>query len=95
MISLDGALTLLSVALWSTRYRWVPRAGLLAFALGLAAFAVAEAETPFGIGDGVVPDLRGDSLCVATQRLAARGPRWRNTGGRVHASPACENSGCG
>jgi hypothetical protein len=38
---------------------------------------VTAAETPFGIGDGVVPDLRGQNWCTATKRLERRGLRWR------------------
>jgi hypothetical protein len=36
-----------------------------------------RAETPFGIGNGTVPDLVGVDECTATDKLAARELRWR------------------
>ena len=35
------------------------------------------AETPFGIGNGTVPDLIGLGECTATEKVAARELRWR------------------
>ena len=54
---------------------------------GAAAWAVLTAETPFGIGDGVVPDVRGRGFCGATTVLQERGLRWRSfaaVASRVH-----------
>jgi hypothetical protein len=38
---------------------------------------VVRAETPFGFGNGTVPDLVGLDECTATDKLAARELRWR------------------
>lgn len=38
---------------------------------------VAVAETPFGIGDGTMPEVVGLGECAATERLRERGLRWR------------------
>lgn len=43
---------------------------------------VRAAETPFGIGNGQVPELVGRDLCSATTAVAERGLRWRIIGSR-------------
>ena len=55
-----------------------PRAALalsVALAAGVAAFV--QAETPFGLGDGIVPALVGREACEAERALAERGLTWR------------------
>jgi beta-lactam-binding protein with PASTA domain len=48
---------------------------------------VCAAETPFGIGDGKVPDLVGKDVCEASRAAADRGLRWRyGPGGDVSAA---------
>lgn len=39
--------------------------------------AAVQAETPLGIGNGVVPDLVGLDECTAARKLEERGLRWR------------------
>ncbi len=60
---------------------------LLAAALvaGAAVWAVVGAETPFGLGDGVVPDVRGREGCEAHVALEERALRWAHRHGPVHA----------
>ncbi len=41
------------------------------------AVLIVEAETPFGIGNGKVPDLVGLDECTAASRLGERDLRWR------------------
>ena len=45
-------------------------------AVGLVALWIRGAETPFGIGNGRVPDVVGRDLCSATRALTERGLRW-------------------
>src|SRR3712207_3656368 len=68
--------------------RWLialPAIGLVAF----TTWAVASAETPFGIGNGVVPDVVGrDSECDALTALEERGLRWLSFGDLYDRVPA-------
>jgi hypothetical protein len=77
--SLTAALAAVLAALWPRGLR------LLAAALvaGAAVWAVVDAETPFGIGDGVVPDVRGSEGCEAYVVLSERGLRWTHRDGMV------------
>ena len=45
--------------------------------------AVLAAETPLGIGNGIVPDVRDRHVCDAYRVLEERGLRWRSSGGPV------------
>ena len=55
---------------------------------GALVVAGARAETPLGIGDGVVPDLVGEDRCASEQVLAKRDLRWRyGRTGRVGREP--------
>lgn len=66
-----------------------PRIGLV-LAAAAAALLIAGAETPFGIGNGKVPDLVGVDECTATKRLDKRGLRWRVGDGPVgRVSSSC------
>ena len=57
---------------------WIPLGVLMTLILfGLLALWIRAAETPFGIGDGRVPDVVGRDLCSATHALTERGLRWR------------------
>lgn len=57
----------------------------------LAALAFATAETPFGIGNGVVPALTGRDVCSAEQSLERRALRWRYAGTDRVLSRAAED----
>ena len=60
---------------------WMPLGVFLALIMALVlALLIKGAETPFGIGNGQVPELVGRDLCSATTAVAERGLRWRITG---------------
>jgi hypothetical protein len=61
------------IALFFGRSR---RVAVLAIVVVLILLVV-RAETPFGIGNGRVPDLVGLDECTATDKLADRELRWR------------------
>ena len=81
------------------------RSGVLlstAFVLAvLGGGAFAAAETPFGIGNGRVPALVGQSVCSGERSLERRGLRWRYKGTEVMqrkasrqdpgSEPSCED----
>ena len=54
---------------------WLPL--IIVVATSLFALWWWHAETPFGIGNGKVPDLVGRNVCSATAALAKRELRWR------------------
>jgi hypothetical protein len=56
---------------------WIPMGVLVVLVvLGIAALTVRAAETPFGIGNGQVPDVVDRGICPATRALTERGLRW-------------------
>jgi hypothetical protein len=61
------------IALFFGRSR---RVAVVAIAVVLILLVV-RAETPFGFGNGTVPDLVGFDECTATEKLEARELRWR------------------
>lgn len=75
-VALVGLLVVLEPA------RFAPGAAGLLVVLavaGVLALAVSRAETPFGIGNGRMPDLSGHaSRCGAERVLAKRELRWRD-----------------
>jgi beta-lactam-binding protein with PASTA domain len=93
-IAVGLAFALMSVGLWASHWRWVPRLGFLAVAIAASCSVVAEAETPFGVGNGIVPELRGTDLCEARERLSKRELRWRFSGDRhiYSTRPDCANN---
>ena len=63
---------------------WIPLILFLALIAGVvAALLIRGAETPFGIGNGRVPELVGRDLCSATTAVAERGLRWRIVDSRI------------
>jgi beta-lactam-binding protein with PASTA domain len=54
---------------------WIPLISVVT--LGIFALWFTQSETPFGIGNGEVPNLVGRDRCDATHALARRGLRWR------------------
>lgn len=80
-VSVVAALVAVLAAVWPKGLRVVAAVALA----GAAAWPVLAAETPLGIGDGVVPDVRGRDDCEALRALEERGLRWRfGAAGPVH-----------
>jgi len=67
-----------------TRLKFVAVVGVAA----VLVLGVVRAETPLGIGDGVVPNLVAKDRCSGEQALAKRNLRWRyGSTGRVGGEP--------
>jgi len=87
------ALVALLVALEPARF--APVAAVLVGVLavgGVVALAMSSAETPFGVGNGRMPDLsRAGSRCEAEALLAKRGLHWRDHWTDELRTEACDH----
>jgi len=94
-----GGVGLLALLVALEPARFAPAAGALAVALavaGVLALAVSSAETPFGIGNGRMPDLSGaGSRCEAEAVLAKRGLHWRDHWTDKLRAKACDQDAAG
>jgi len=92
VVSLGIAAVILFLVLGAPPHQLLSAARLKLLAVAAVAavlvLAVVRAETPLGIGDGVVPDLVGEDRCAGEQALAKRNLRWRyGRTGRVGRQP--------